>query len=236
MPVRVLVADDHDLVRKGIVHLLGEAEGIEVVAEASSGEATLDALERLVPPPDVCLLDVAMPGMGGIEALHEIVARHPGTSVVVVSMYDERDYGLRCIAEGASGYLTKGHPPEELVEAILTVAGGRRYLTPELAEVLADRMSAGEPRPPHDDLSPREFEVFRRLAGGSSVTEIGRDLCISVKTVSTYRARVLTKLRLTRNAELTAYAIRNGIALVGMGGPTLAEDEAGSVPPEPSDS
>lgn len=160
---------------------------------------------------DVCVLDLTLPGIGGLEVAHELRQSFPQTSVLVLTMHPEGLYGVRCLAEGASGYLTKGHGPDELLDAVRTLAAGRRYMTPEMAQILADRVIDGVPSLPHESLSQREYEVFTMLARGDSITEIGLVLHISVKTVSTYRSRVLQKFGFSRNAQLTTYALENGL-------------------------
>jgi DNA-binding NarL/FixJ family response regulator len=214
--IRVLIVDDHPVVRAGIRQLVSDERDITVVAEAGSG---MEALERLKQRDvDVVLLDISMPGIDGIETLKRIVAEYRSVHVLVLSMYAEEQYARPILKSGAAGYLTKQAAPELLVSALRTVAAGRRFVSPALAEQIAGEIARGDERPAHMQLSSREHQIFLRLAAGDSVSQIAQLLGLSVKTVSTYRTRVMEKTGLTRNAELTMYAIRHGL-IESPGGP-----------------
>ncbi|MBM3678912.1 MAG: response regulator transcription factor [Actinobacteria bacterium] len=203
--IRVLIVDDHAIVREGIKRLLETTPDIRIVGEASTGEELLArALEDAF---DVALLDLQMPGIGGIEALREIVRINRRVGILVFSMHAEQVYAVRALREGAAGYLSKSAPPNRVLDAIRTVASGRRFIAPDVAEALAAYVMRDASRPSHESLSQREFEVFLRLAQGRTTTEIAGELALSVKTVSTYRARVLEKLGVRSNAELVRYAL-----------------------------
>jgi len=208
--IHVLLADDHALFRDGVRRLLESTSGIEVVAEASQGpEALSRALET---EPDVVLLDVSMPGRGGLETLRDIKQRLPKTGVLMLTVHPEDQYAIRCIKGGADGYMTKDAAPEELIRAIRQVAGGRKFITPALAEQLAMMLGQDFESQPHELLSDREFQVMRLIASGQTVSEIAADLHLSVKTISTYRSRILEKMGLRNNAEIMHYAITRGLA------------------------
>ena len=207
--LRVAIVDDHAIVRAGFREILADELGIAVAFEAASGE---EALARLAEAEcDVLLLDLALPGQSGVDVLRTLRQRHPDVHVLVLTGYPEERYALTMIRHGADGYLCKECGRDELLQAVRTVAQGRRYLSPHMAELLADEMVAGGPAAPHLQLSERELQVFLRLAGGQSVSEIGELLHLSVKTVSTYRTRLLEKLGVASNAELATYALRNGL-------------------------
>lgn len=208
--IRVFIADDHPVVRFGLEQIIDQEEGMECVGEAStSNEALRGALETEV---DVVLLDLEMPGRGGLDTLKELKRREPELRVLVLSHFPEDPYALRAIKAGAAGYLNKDSIVSELTGAIRRVAGGSRYLTPETAEQLA--MYVQEPEPEdeaHKSLSDREFQVFCMIGKGMTVSEIADELALSVKTISTYRSRILDKMRLSNNAQLIRYAVENGI-------------------------
>jgi DNA-binding NarL/FixJ family response regulator len=196
------MVDDHALVRRGLRSILEEElPGIRV-EEASEG---LEALHR--DPADAVVLDIGLPDRSGLDLLKRIRQEWPQLPVLVLSMYDEQQYGLRVMRAGASGYLTKSSAPENLVLAIQRVLHGGRYLSPSLAESLASHLSGEEREEPHSRLSDREFQVLQLIASGHSVSDVARALCLSVKTVSTHRTRILNKMHLKNNAELTHYAI-----------------------------
>ena len=157
----------------------------------------------------VLVMDLSMPGQSGIDALGMIRAKAPDVGILILSGYPEEHYAMNLIRQGASGYLNKECEPMEIVNAIRTIALGRRYISPAVAELLAQQLNRKEGGAPHEQLSEREFQVFCKLAGGQSVSDIARELCLSVKTVSTYRSRVLEKMRFTSNADITSYALRN---------------------------
>ena len=207
--IRVLIADDHALVRRGIREVLEESKDIRVSGEASSAREVLEQLSQA--PSDVLVLDINLPGRSGLDLLEDLHRDRPELPVLILTVYSEEQYALRALKSGAAGYLTKETVPEKLVEAVKKVVAGGRYITPTLAERLASMVRTGFEGVPHDLLSEREFRVFRLISGGKTVTEIAEAMNLSVKTVSTYRSRALEKLGLKSNADLTQYAIRNGL-------------------------
>lgn len=208
--IRVFLADDHPVVRKGLQRILEEQPGITVAGEASDGEAMLASLLKV--PADVLLLDVSMPGPGLVPLLQELRTAHPTLPVLVLSVHPEDQYALRALRAGARGYLTKDHSPEELVAAVRKVYRGGRYVSATLAERLAAEFdAAGSARAPHEDLSDREFEVLCLVGSGRSVTEVAATLGLSVKTVSTYRTRLLQKMAANSNADLVRYVATHGL-------------------------
>lgn len=208
--IRVLLADDHHIVRAGLSRMVTEAEGIDVVAEAADGMAALKAIRK--DPPDVAVIDISMPGLDGLEVVARIRAEYPDLPVLILTMHDEEQYVVRAIEAGARGYVTKQSAPEQLVEAIRRVHSGGRYLTEEVSEMLALRVARGvDGKSLLDSLSTRELQVLRRLAKGHTNREIASAYNISIKTVDTYRFRLLKKLNLRNNAELSRFAIQNGL-------------------------
>ncbi len=208
--IRVFLADDHPVVRKGLQRILEEQPGIAVVGEASDGDAMLAALRSVAT--DVLLLDVSMPGPGLVPLLQELRAAHASLPVLVLSVHPEDQYALRALRAGARGYLTKDHSPEELVAAVRKVYRGGRYVSATLAERLAAEFdAAGSAKAPHEDLSDREFEVLCLMGSGRSVTEVAATLSLSVKTVSTYRTRLLQKMAASSNADLVRYVATHGL-------------------------
>lgn len=203
--IRVLVADDHGIVRKGIVHLISQCADMTVAAEAATGEEAL-ALARKERY-DVAILDINMPGRGGLDVVKDIRAACPGLRVIILSMYSEEQFAVRCLRDGASAYLTKARADIELIDAIRAVAGGRRYITAEVAERLAYYVEADSELPPHERLTEREYQVLTLIGSGLTVTQVGERLALSPKTVSTYRARILAKMGLSTNAQLIKYAV-----------------------------
>jgi DNA-binding NarL/FixJ family response regulator len=204
--IRVLIADDHPVVRKGLCLILAEADGIEVAGEASDAPETLGQLARTLV--DVLVLDIGMPGRSGLELLQELRQSYPKLPVLILSQYPEEQIAVRAIRAGAAGYLNKESAPEQLVDAVRRVHQGRRFLTDTLAELLAVSVEGGSAEP-HQTLSDREYQVFRMIASGKTVSDIAVELSLSVKTVSTYRTRILEKMNLKNNSELTRYAIQN---------------------------
>ncbi|MBI5751980.1 MAG: response regulator transcription factor [Hydrogenophilales bacterium] len=204
--INVFIADDHAIVRQGLKQIVSDADDMAVIGEAGNGGEALRQLRQCMP--DVVILDIAMPDKSGIDVLKIIHKEKPKLPVLILSMYPEDQYAVRLIRAGASGYLTKESAPEQLVMAIRTLAQGRKYLTPQVAELLAQEVSAGG-LAPHEALSDREHKVFLSLASGKTVTQIASELALSVKTVSTYRTRILEKMGLHSNAELTHYAFKN---------------------------
>lgn len=207
--IRVLIADDHPIVRKGLRELVAAQPDMTVTAESGNGLEVLHLVES--EPFDVVLLDISMPGMSGLEILQKIRPEHPNLPILVLSGFPETELAMRTLRAGASGYLNKEMAPEELVAAIRLVQSGRKYVSPVVAELLANSVSRGR-ETPHDSLSDREYQVMLLLAAGKTVSEIASELSLSVKTVSTYRARILEKIDLKNNAEVMLYAIRNNLA------------------------
>lgn len=205
----VLIADDHAMVRAGLRSWLEQDRAITAIGEAASAAETLDQVRD--GKWDLVVLDINMPDRNGMDILRHIRAAGTGTRVLVVSAFGERQYATYALRAGAAGYFAKDQPPEEFMRAVRTVIAGRRYVSAALAEALADALDEPADRPLHAALSQREFQILCKLAVGRSVSEISRELCISVKTVSTYRARVLEKMKFATNADLTAYALRNGL-------------------------
>lgn len=205
--IRVVVADDHAVVRQGLRQILSAAVDVQVVGEAGNGLAALDIVaDREV---DVVLLDIAMPGKSGIDVLKTLHARHPRLPILILSIYPEDQYAVRLIKAGAAGYLSKEAAPEQLIEAIRTAVQGKRYITPAVAELLAQEVDKDHGGPLHEALSNREFQIMMMLARGIPVSDIARELFLSVKTVSTHRMRILDKMGMKTNADLTYYAIKN---------------------------
>lgn len=207
--IRVILCDDHAVVRRGIRDTIAEAVDIQVVAEAGSYPELREQLRKN--PCDVLVLDLNMPGRGGLEVLAALREEGSTVKTLVVSMYPEDQYAIRCLRAGARGYLNKAGEPAELVAAIRTVQQGRKYVTPEVAEMLVDSLNAPEDQELHASLSERELQTLQKIASGKKLSDIAEELMLSPKTVSVYRARVLEKLHLANNAELTVYAIRNGL-------------------------
>ena len=206
---QILIADDHALVRAGLKQFLLEERRDVQIAEASSGLQTLDMLRGGTF--DLLILDINMPDRGGLDILKHVRAGYPATRVLVLSGYPERQYAINVLKAGASGYLSKDGPPSELIKAVAQVLAGRRYVSASLAELLVADLDVDQDKPLHADLSEREFQIFCKLAAGQSVSGIANELSLSVKTVSTYRTRVLEKMCLKSNADITSYAVRNGL-------------------------
>jgi two-component system invasion response regulator UvrY len=203
--IRILIADDHAIVRHGLKQIIEKSGEMRVVAEADCG---VDALRKIREIEcDVVLLDISMPDMSGIDVFKQIHAERPQLPVLILSIYSEDQYAMRLIKAGAAGYMTKETAPPEVVRALLRVAGGKKYISPTVAEMLANDLGANEAKLPHQILSDREYQIFLMLASAKTVSEIAESLALSVKTVSTYRTRVLEKMHLTNNAELMRYAI-----------------------------
>jgi two-component system, NarL family, invasion response regulator UvrY len=206
---RILVADDHAVVRRGLIEILRDVLADAVFGEAESGARTLELARRELW--DVVVLDVSLPDQNGLDVLKQIRVFAPRLPVLILSMYPEEQFALRAFRAGAAGYVTKKTAPQEIGEAVRRVLGGGRYITPSIAERMALDLARPTDRAPHELLSDREYQVFRRLAMGKTVKDIGAELTLSVQTVSTYRARILSKMGFRTNAELTEYAIRSGL-------------------------
>jgi len=207
--IRVLIADDHAVVRRGVRQILEETSDIEVTGEAASASELWPKVRegRF----DAVVLDVNLPGRSGLELLGDLKWERPELPVLILTVHSEDQYAVRALKAGASGFLTKESAPEKLVDAIRKIAEGRRFITPEVAEKLASSVARGDAGPPHEALSDREFQILKMIASGKTVSQIGRELALSVKTISTHRTRILKKMNLKTNAELTHYAIRSGL-------------------------
>jgi DNA-binding NarL/FixJ family response regulator len=208
--IRLVIADDHAIVREGLKRIVGEAPGLQVEAEAADGSEVMKAVrEREF---DVLVLDLSMPGRSGMELIKLVKSEKPKLRVLVLSMHQETQYAVRAIKSGASGYLTKESAPAQLVQAIHKIASGGAYISAEVAEQLALGAMPGSGAAPHESLSDREFEVFRQLVAGSSVTEIAANLKLSVKTVSTHKANLMAKLGIANQSDLVRYAMKHGLS------------------------
>jgi two-component system invasion response regulator UvrY len=205
--LKILIADDHAVVRQGLKQILGGIPELSLVGEADNGESALDKLRA--ENWDVLVLDMSMPGRGGLDILKDVRRERPQTRVLVLSMHPEDQFAVRLLKAGASGYLTKESAPEELINAVRKVMTGGKYVSATLAEKLAFDVDRDADQPLHETLSDREFQVLRMMASGQTVQQIADELLLSAKTISTYRARVLEKLKLKSNAELIYYAIQN---------------------------
>lgn len=205
----VLLVDDHSIVRQGLKNLIALEGDLTVTGEAASG---LEAIKLVRSNKyDIIVLDISMPDKNGVDTLHDLKHVAPDLPVLILSGYAEAQYALNLIRSGCKGYLSKDADSDEIIKAIRTIANGKRYISAELAELMSEQLSHPSEKQLHETLSDREFQVFFKLAGGLSPTEIGTELNISVKTVSTYRTRILEKMSLKTNADLTYYAIKNGL-------------------------
>lgn len=204
---KILIADDHAILRKGLKQLLAEDRTIHEIGEASTGRETLDKLRQA--RWDLLILDINMPDRSGIDILRQVHASHPETRVLILSGFPEKQYAVNVLRAGASGYLNKEMAPEELLTAVKTVLAGKRYVSAALAELLVTELDHDSDKPAHALLSEREFQIFCKLATGHTVSDIAAELCLSIKTISTYRSRVMEKMGFNSNADITAYALRN---------------------------
>lgn len=204
---KCLIVDDHPIVRKGVRDLLLQDGVCSKVVEADNAAAAMSAVRR--EPWDLLILDIALPDKHGLEVLKEVKLLRPTTPVLMLSLYPEREFALRAFKAGAAGYVTKDRAPDELLTAVKEVVAGRRYITRSLADQMAAFIDSGQPATPHDRLSDREMEVLRFLGQGKTVSAIADDLALSVKTISTYRSRLLEKLKLHTTADLVRYAIEH---------------------------
>ncbi|MFP4368593.1 MAG: response regulator [Candidatus Kapaibacterium sp.] len=205
--IRIMIVDDHAVVRKGLKQIFEEHPDLQVVDEAGSGNQLLDKLKKT--ECDVIILDISMPGKDGIDTLKDIKAERPDMPVLIFTMYPEEQYAVRVLKAGASGYLNKENEPEELIKAIHKVAQGRKYISSFLAELLASNLEIDGKKPLHESLSDREFQVMCMIASGKTVTQVARELSLSINTISTYRIRIMEKMNMSNNAEITHYAIKN---------------------------
>lgn len=207
MTTRVLIADDHAMVREGLRHILANAKGFEIAGEAFDAASTLALLRST--PAQVLVLDLSMPGRSGLDLLKQIKDEKPALRILVLTMHAEQQYAARAFKAGASGYLTKESASAELLAAITKVAAGGVYVSLLMAERLAQSLTEPADALPHQRLSDREFEVFRRLCSGESVNQIGEALSVSAKTISTYKSRILEKMQIPHEAALVRYAVRH---------------------------
>ncbi len=208
--INVLIADDHAIVRQGLKQILSETEDMLVTGEADDGAEALGLARQQ--PWDVFLLDVSMPNRNGIDTLKQLKKEFPRLPVLILSMHPEEQYAVRALKAGASGYLTKQSAPEQLVNAIRQVASGKKYLSPAVAQQLADAISEDTEKSPHERITDREYQVLKLIAAGKTLTQIAETLNLGVATVSTYRARLLEKMGLRSTAELIRYGLEHGLA------------------------
>jgi DNA-binding NarL/FixJ family response regulator len=210
--IRIAIVDDHAMVRSGLRQFFADQIDFTVVAEAANGREALNIVRK--GDVDVIVMDISMPDQSGVDALLAIKARVPDLPVLILSGFPEEHYATTLLRQGASGYLNKDCDPEDIVKAIRTVTRGRKYITPGVAERLADGLNrAGQDQPIHEQLSEREFQVFLRLAKGETIGHMADSMSLSVKTVSTYRTRVMEKMKLESNSDLTYYAMKNGLIM-----------------------
>jgi len=207
--IRILIADDHAIVRAGLKQFIAGEKDMVVSGEAADGMETLACVRK--GECDVVLLDISMPGKNGIDTLRQLKRSRPDLPVLILSAYSEQQFAVSLLRAGASGYISKESASEQLVTAIRTVIGGGKYVSPSVAQVLVSDLSSDTDKPLHATLSKREFQIFYRLASGESVSRIAEELFLSVKTVSTYRARILEKMQMNSNSDLTYYAIKNHV-------------------------
>ncbi len=205
--IKILIADDHAIVREGLKQIVAETPNIVVADEASNAQEALDKIWKN--DYDVVVLDISMPGRNGLDVLKQLKSERPKLPVLILSMHPESQYAVRVLKAGASGYLTKDSAPDELIAAIRQISLGRKYITSSLSEKLAFDLEIDAEKPLHETLSDREHQVMCMIASGKTVTAIAEELSLSVKTISTYRSRILQKMKMKNNAELTRYAIQN---------------------------
>jgi two-component system, NarL family, invasion response regulator UvrY len=207
--ITIVIADDHAVVRRGLKDILADESDMEIGGEASTAQELLDLVRK--GSWDAVVLDISLPGRNGLEVLAELKRERPTLPVLIHTMHSEDQFARRALRAGASGYLTKDSAPTELVKALRKIVNGGKYVGAAFAEALASSMDAGAVEAPHQALSDREFEVFRLLASGKTVSEVAEQLSLSVKTVSTYRSRILTKMQMKNNADLMRYALQHRI-------------------------
>src|ERR1043165_6203773 len=207
--IRILIADDHTIVRHGLKQIVDAEPNMTTVGEAKNGNEVLELARKM--PVDVVVLDISMPGRNGLETLKDLKREYPSIAVIILSMHPKDQYAVRVIKAGAAGYLTKEDAPEELVNAIKKAFRGEKYITAEVAELLADYIEHGSSDTPHKMLSDREYEVFCGIGKGKSITQISEELFLSVKTISTYRTRIMEKTGMSTNAEITRYCIEHNL-------------------------
>ena len=207
--IRIMIADDHAVVRRGLIQIIAETDDLELIAEAKDGTELLKKIRGIAP--DVVLMDINMPQMSGWDVMMQLKSEAPKLPVIVLSISPEEDYAVQFLKAGASGYLNKCSAPEQLTKAIRKVAKGGKFISPELAEKLAFRLGNPAENFLHESLSPREFQIFCLIASGETVSQIARLLSLSVPTISTHRSRILEKMKMRNNAQLIHYAFKNKI-------------------------
>ena len=207
--IKIMIVDDHAIVREGLKQIVRQTDDMEVVAEAENGSDMLKILQEKTF--DIVLLDISIPGRNGIDYLKDVKQLKPDLPVLILSMHPEEQFAMRALTAGAAGYLTKKSASRELIAAIRKVADGRKYVSPEFADKILMELDKDAEKPPYKRLSNREFEVMRGIASGKTISEIAEGLNLSVQTISTYRSRILDKMNLKTSAELTYYAIKNGL-------------------------
>ncbi len=207
--IKIVIADDHEIVRAGLKQIISDDDEMEVAGESQSGEHLIELVKKN--DYDVVLLDLKMTGMNGLEVLKHLKLINPDLPVIVLSMHAEDQYAVRTIKAGASGYITKETAAENLIVAIRKVFSGGKYISPTLAETLVDSIAGGGSLSPHENLTDREFQVLCQIASGKTVSEIASELFLSVKTISTYRHRVMEKMNMKNNSEITSYAMKNNL-------------------------
>ena len=205
--IKILIADDHPIVRAGFKQVISDMPDMLVADEAGNGQEVLNLIGKK--DYDLVLLDISMPGRSGLEILKDLKSEKPKLPVLILSIYPEEQYAIRALRAGASGYMTKASAPNELILAIRKISEGGKYISASLAEKLAYYLDGDATKPPHETLSDREYQVMLMIASGKTVTEIANELCLSVKTISTYRTHILEKMRMKNNAEMTLYALQN---------------------------
>ena len=206
---KILIVDDHSIVRQGMKQIITQVPGMVIAGEAATGHEALNLIRDTAY--NIVVLDISLPGRDGLEILKDIKRERPDLPVLVLSMHSEEQYALRVLKDGAAGYITKGSAAEELVKAIRTIAKGRKYITASIAEKLTLQIDVDYRKPVHEKLSDREYQVMCMIAAGKTVKEIAVELCLSAKTVSTYRSRVLEKMNIKTNAEIIHYALKQGL-------------------------
>ena len=207
--VRIVIADDHAFLREGIKKTIQDEMDMKIVGEASNANDALDIIREL--NPDIVIMDISMPGKSGLDVLKDLKSLKKKSRILILSMHPEDRFAIRALKAGAFGYLTKESAPDELVKAIRTVLSGRKYVSKALAEKLVDILSEDSDKLPHEQLSDREYEVFIKISSGKKAVDIAAELSISIHTVNTYRARILEKLSMNSNVELTQYAMHNNL-------------------------
>jgi DNA-binding NarL/FixJ family response regulator len=205
--IKILIADDHPIVRAGFKQVIADTPDMIVADEAGNGQEVLNFIRKK--DYDCVLLDISMPGRSGLEVLKDLKSEKPKLPVLILSIYPEEQYAIRALRAGAAGYMTKAGAPNELIAAIRKISEGGKYISSSLAEKLTDYLGGDASRPLHETLSDREYQVMLMIASGKTATQVAEELCLSVKTISTYRTHILEKMRMKNNAEITLYAVRN---------------------------